>query len=96
LLLRLPYAGTPINHELPGYYKTEFTIIARAPDYLEAKALIEQAVAALENDGREWQNVIYQYVRPLIKPIPFPLSDGSLIEFSVRMSACYVDLTETD
>lgn len=90
-MLREPLTGTEINHELPGYYKTEFQVIVRSPDFIEGRTLIDDVVAALTLEEETVDSIYFRYCRPYAQPVSFPLSDGSLIEYTVKMCACFND-----
>lgn len=90
VLLRPPLTGTKIDHELPGYYKTTLQVIARSHDYEDGLALVNKAVKALtiKNDT-QLDGLLVRYLRPMHKPVSFPLSEGNFIEFNVRMEMCF-------
>ena len=92
VLLRSPLTGTPINHELPGFFQADFQLIVRAPagQYNAGEELVERVVAALTMYERQVENQFFNYCRPRTEPAVFPLSKGNLLEFSVMMDCCYV------
>jgi len=90
LLLKEPFGGTEIDHELPGYRKASFQIISRSEDYAEAKELIEQAVEALTMVDTALTDMQVHYMRPRHEPFTFPLTVGNRLEFLVNMDLCYV------
>lgn len=93
ILLRSPLAGTAINHELPGFYRGEFQVIVRAADPVEGEKLMKKVVAALTLEpGAVVGAQTFNYCRPRTQPVAFPLSDGALIELSVQMDACFVEV----
>lgn len=89
IMLREPLTGTEINHELPEYYKTEFQVIVRSPDYEEGLARITEAVKAMTLEEENVDDMYFRYCRPKAKPVAFPISDGALIEYTVKMCACF-------
>lgn len=89
VMLREPLTGTEINHELPEYYKTEFQVIVRSPDYEDGLARITEAVKAMTVEEEVVDDMYFRYCRPKAKPVAFPISDGSLIEYTVKMCACF-------
>ena len=90
VLLRNPLVGTKINYELPGYYKTEFQLIARAGSYEVGEALIEKAIAALTiGHGERLGNYVFRYSRPQTEPSAYPLSKGNLLEFAVDFDVAF-------
>jgi len=91
VMVRNQLAGTRINHELPGYYKTRLQVIARGANYKAAETLMASAVAALTLEpGAVLGDMTFNYCRPQTLPMPFPLSAGNLIEFSVYFEVCFV------
>lgn len=91
ILLRNDLRGTEIDYELPGYFKTNFQTIVRAPDYVTGHALIEQVSAALMLSEQQVGSMYFKFLRPRTKPVVFPLSAGNLLEFSVNFSACFTE-----
>lgn len=92
VLLRNDLRGTLIDHELPGYYKSMFQLIARAPNYTDGEALIEAAVQALTiKVSTQVGPQTFVYMRPDRLPVVYPLSKGSLLEFSVNMECCFFE-----
>lgn len=91
ILLKASYKGTKIDPELPGYYKGEFALIARGKNYAAAKALITQAMAAL-NMSAETQvgPMLVKYLRPRTLPISYPIPAGGLTEFVTNIDCAYV------
>lgn len=89
LLLRSPLAGTPINHEIPGYFKAKFQLIARARHDEEGMDLINQATQALTLYETQLGPMYVKYMRPSTLPAVFPLSKGNLLEFNVYFEICY-------
>lgn len=89
IMLREPLSGTEINHELPEYYKTEYQVIVRSPDFEEGLRLINDAVKAMTLEEEVVGDMYFRYCRPKAKPVAFPISDGALIEYTVKMCACF-------
>lgn len=92
ILLRNPLSGTPIDHNLPGYYKGDFQLIVRTPagSYDAGELLIERVIEALSIDGVQVENLFFNYCRPRTLPAVFPLSEGNLLEFSCMFDCCFV------
>jgi hypothetical protein len=92
ILLRNPLAGTKINHELPGFFQTEFQVIVRTPatQYDDGEALIERVIAALTMENVQVEDHAFNYSRPRTEPVAFPLSKGNLLEFNVMFDCCFV------
>jgi len=93
ILLRTPLSGTPIDYELPGYYKAQFQLIVRIPaaDYEAGEQLVNDVIASLTMSETQVEEVFFNYSRPRTKPTPFPLSKGNLIEFNVMFDCCFVE-----
>jgi hypothetical protein len=91
ILLRNPLVGTPINHEMPGYYKADFQLIVRVPagSYDAGSDLIKQVTRALHFEERTIEDMHFKYCRPRTLPVVFPLSEGNLLEFSVMVDCCF-------
>lgn len=92
ILLRNPLSGTRIDHELPGYFQTEFQVIVRASagEYEAGSALINSVGAALSMENVKVANHFFNYCRPRTEPVVFPLSVGNLLEFNVMFDCCFV------
>ena len=90
LLLRDKLTGTKIDHELPGYYKTSFQLIARSPNMLTGQTLIKSAVDAITLAETQLDDMLVRYMRPQTLPSVFPLSDGNLYEFNVWIDIAFV------
>ena len=88
-MLREPLTGTEINYELPEYYETEFQVIVRSPDYEDGLRLINDVVKAMTLEEEWVEDMYFRYCRPKAKPVAFPISDGALIEYTVKMCACF-------
>lgn len=90
VLLRNPLTGTPIDYEVPGFYRTRFTVIARAGSYTAGEALIGKAIEAITlPHGTKLGNMEFRYCRPLTQPSAFPLSQGNLLEFATEFEVAY-------
>ncbi|WKZ86341.1 minor capsid protein [Ralstonia pickettii] len=90
ILLRNKLAGTPINHEIPGYFnKVPFQVIARARHDQEGEDLINAATKALTLSEVQLGNMWIKYMRPKTLPVIFPLSKGNLLEFNVEFECCF-------
>lgn len=92
ILLRNPLTGTKINHELPGFFKTEFQVIVRAisGDYVGGEALINLVIEQLTMEFKDVEGLHFQYCRPRTLPVVFPLSKGNILEFNVMFDCCFV------
>ena len=91
VLLRNPLQGTLIDYELPGFYKTEFKVICRAPNYPDGDALIQAVFDSLTLAEAQVGSIYVKYMRPKTKPVVFPLSKGNLLEFSANFTICFTE-----
>lgn len=91
ILLRQPFGGTPIDHELPGWLKTDYQLIVRAKTYLAGDSLIKAAIMAASTLNGVTASAKFLYMRPRHQPLNYPISPGSRFEFVVNMDACYVE-----
>lgn len=89
--VRSNISGDDIDYEIPGLGRGEFRLIARSAKYQEGEKLLLDAIKAIRIQK---QPVVFgkmrvRYCRPVTTPMSFPLSDGNLREFAVRMQICY-------
>lgn len=92
ILLRDDFGGTRIDHELPGFYKGSFMVIARHADYATSKGLAKSAVATLQLLANTTvDGVSFRYLRPRALPFVYAPSPGQMVESSVTVDACFVD-----
>lgn len=89
VLLRGKYTGAKIDHELPGFYKTDVSLVVRSGVYATGEALIEQAVAALTLSEVDLPGIYIRYCRPEALPSVFPISDGDNVEFAVKLNLAF-------
>lgn len=83
-------SGTPIDHELPGYYKAPFQIVVRNPNYQAAEAKATEVMNLLTFERQVIGTMSFQYLRPNHLPVGYPRSDGDEVEFSINFSSCFV------
>lgn len=91
-LLRNPLQGTPIDYELPGFYKTQFQLIVRVPAgfYVDGETLIGQVIASLTLTEQQVEDHFFNYCRPRTEPVVYPLSNGNMLEFATMFDCCFV------
>jgi hypothetical protein len=89
IMLRVPLVGTDIDHELPGYFKTSFILIARAPQYVAALDLARSAMLALTIYDDDVDTINVKYMRPVSLPVSFPVSEGNFYEVQVTFDIAY-------
>jgi len=82
--------GTPIDPELPGYYKTGFRIIVRHQDIVDGLAMANQIKDALNMRNVELPGMSIRYIVPKHEPVLFPISEGDHLEISINFDAVYV------
>jgi hypothetical protein len=90
ILLKTTTAGTPIDWELPGFFRGKFQAIVRDPDFTAGAALAQQVSDALTFDETQLDGIYVKYVRPRNLPVAFPVNDADLIEFSINFDICFV------
>lgn len=89
VMLRQNLTGTPIDHELPGFYKSSFQVIVRTPTYKDGESLAKSVMAALTLSEAQIGDMYVRYCRPVATPVPYPLTDGNMIEHNIQMSICF-------
>jgi len=90
VLLRQSFVGTPVDHELPGFYKTSFQVIVRHGDYKkgEALALSVRGVLTIRME-RQVGNMWVRHILPRHEPLVYPVSEGDRLEWSINFDAVY-------
>lgn len=98
VLVLAPLTGSEIDYELPGWRRSRYQIIARAPSVSEAMTLAMAASAALTwllprtvPASGMYPSIEVKYFRPLHDPIVYPRSEGNLVEASVNFETAYVN-----
>lgn len=93
ILLRNPFSGTQIDYELPGYFKTQFTVIVRVPSSKieNGIALMNDVMAALTFYDEQVEGMTVKYFRPCHKPLTYQVSDGGYVEMMVRIDAVFTE-----
>ncbi len=90
VLLKEPFAGTEIDHELPGYRKAVFQVVVRARDYAAGETLIQKVSDTLTLQEIAMNGLQMKYLRPITEPVSYPITEGNEMEFSVNFDSCYV------
>ena len=90
ILLRHPFGGTPIDHELPGYRSTSFMLIVRMKNYSQARDIMTKAVNAVTLEGVEAGGMQINYMRPRAEPLVYQPSAGGLVEMITNIDCSYV------
>lgn len=92
VLLLGPYHGSPINHELRGLVRTEFTFIVRATDWDKGDAQARAVIKALTTYGdRKMGSILVKQLLPLNEPRDYRRSAGGFWEFEVDNSIVYTE-----
>ena len=87
ILLKDAALGTMIDHELPGYFPTEFQVIIRAREYAEGEEKAEAVSNTLTILNQTIGALNVNYIRPRHVPIVFPVSEGDYLEWLVIFDA---------
>ena len=92
VLLRDPFGGMRLDHELPGFRKGSFQLVVRDKTMAAAKATMSAAIAAIATELKQDYplSVRVKYVRQRHDPIAYPLSAGNLTELLVNIDVCGV------
>jgi hypothetical protein len=91
LLLKASYKGTKINYELPGFYKTEFSLIARGKGYAPTKAQIDAAMQVLTITLESQVGpMLVKYLRPRTLPVSYPIPPAGMVEFVANIDCAFV------
>ena len=83
ILLKDAALGTMIDHELPGYFPTEFQVIVRATGYAEGEEKSEAISNTLTVLNQTIGTLNVNYIRPRHVPIVFPVSEGDYLEWLI-------------
>lgn len=93
-VLLLARKAAPVNHYLPGYYKSDYQAIIRAPssDIAGGQALADQVMVLLSIEQEsQLADIAVKYSLPRHQPFMYPVSNGDLIEWSINFDAAFVD-----
>lgn len=90
ILLRDPFGGTPINHELPGYRATSFMLIVRKGNYQDARAVMQMATDALTLNSTIAGGMQINYMRARHEPTAYQPSPGGNVEMITNIDCSYV------
>jgi hypothetical protein len=91
ILIRVPIVGTPVNPELPDYYKGEVQVIVRASTQAVGDGLAKQVMDLLTIYNRDFYDAqgVFQFqikqMYPMKLPIVYPRSTGYATEWSMNM-----------
>ena len=90
VMIRPRLVGIKIDHELPGYYKFPFQVIARSTNNESAQELAYAVSSALTLSNAQLSNWKVNYIRPNTLPADFPFSLGELVECNIDFDACVI------
>jgi hypothetical protein len=95
VLLLNRYAGSVIDHELPGWRDTGFRIVIRSVDYERGEALAVSVSTALtvKQDtpmGALSSLMLMKLMLPMNDPLPYRRSDAGVWEFEVDIECIYI------
>lgn len=91
ILLLDTYAGTQINHYLPGWRDTGFRMVIRSADYPQGKSLADTLVTDLTiQTETAMEGITVRQVLPVNEPRPYRRSAGAYWEFEVDVDIVYL------
>jgi len=98
VLIKEPLAGMQTNNELPGFYKTRFQIIVRAPTQTEGDALVKiiQKAILMKQERSFYEPGSNAFAMKVLHclpdslPIRFPRLEGNEIEWSLNYQISFV------
>lgn len=91
ILLRDPFGGMTIDHELPGFRQTDFMLISRANGYQASMELMTKAIDALGALKKVERHGLYiHYMRARHEPFAYAPSPSGLVEMIVNIDSCWV------
>lgn len=92
-VLRDSLSGTPINYEMPGYFKATFAVVVRIPlaDYQSGLDRMKTLTNALTLQNLQVENQFFKFVRPRTQPVTYPLANGAVLEISTRFDANFLE-----
>lgn len=89
VLLGEEYAGTPIDHELPKYFRTGFQVVIRHEDPVKGRELADEVSDVLTFRGKLIGTLNVRHILPRHQPLVYPVSQGDLFEWSINFDAVY-------
>lgn len=97
ILLKIPLGGTPMDHELPGYYRGQLQVIVRSTSHETGESLSRQVMDLLTTqETRDYTDEDDEFAMrvnlmlPDTLPLRFPRSDGGYIEWSINFDCSFV------
>jgi hypothetical protein len=95
VMLREPLDGAKIDDGLRGFYPTEFQVIVRGWDPLEAynHCLAIQRALRVYRSQDDTNGVYIAWMRPKTLPISYPKGTADDVEVSCRIEVGYGNLT---
>lgn len=94
ILLMDTYAGTAIDHELPGWRDTGFRVVIRSLNYETGEQLAESVATALTIQSEvPMPGILMRQSLPQNDPLPYRRSGaGATWEFEVDIECIYIKL----
>jgi minor capsid protein len=96
VVLKNPLAGTPVDPNLPDYYRTRLQAIVRAPTRDVGNELSDRVGKALKMFNRKFYDLNgklamqINHIYPAQLPIVYPYTPGNVIEWSLNFVTSYV------
>lgn len=97
IMLRDPLDGTPVDPNLPGYYRSKLQAIVRATAQADGDTLSKQVGRALKMFNRRFTDPVsgelllkINHIYPSQLPITYPRMEGQGIEWSLNFVTSYV------
>jgi hypothetical protein len=93
-LLMGSYSGDRIDHNMPGWFVTEFRIVVRATDFVTGKTLAAKVCkVATTHAGFTAGNMLVRQCLPVNTPRSYRRSAGGYWEFEADVEIVFVDTT---
>lgn len=90
VFFRSNISGDDIDYYIPGLQRASFHLVARSAKYAEGMDILKKAISAISIlQPEDVGSMHVRYCRPETMPMVFPIDDGNLREFAVRMNICY-------
>lgn len=97
ILLRNPLDGTPVDANLPDYYRHKLQVVVRHTSQAEGDALAARVGKLMKMFNRTFNNLDgslgmrVNHIFPSFQPIVYPRTPGQGIEWSLNFTTSYVE-----
>tara|TARA_B100002049_G_scaffold236151_1_gene222151 strand:- start:195 stop:599 length:405 start_codon:yes stop_codon:yes gene_type:complete len=91
VLILQPLVGVKHDHYLPGYRKGRYAVVVRESKQDEGLQLARTVEQGLTVSNVAVAGFHINHIRSVHEPVPFPMSESGLIEFSLHFDCNYVD-----